>query len=416
MVRADQRLGGGALRLFERLVVNRTDQPDFIWTPYPDFLSPLRQDALGGGVAASWTPAPHVLHEFRAGYGYNSIGWQRPFAEIPTLTAFNFSGSAPPSLPGSPLAYGYRDRERRWELGYTLTGIHGSHQWKAGADVTSRRDTGALTFGRDGRMVFPDVFNFYLDWPTEYDRAVDRTSAVSRTPDYEGHVGSRDAAFFVQDDWRVSPRLTVSAGARYEYFGSPELLGGTRMLEVDAGGAALPASLGAARLKTLTAGALRMRRTRRILAAAAGLAWRLGARGPVLRASYGVFYDRPYNNLWQSLRSNSTQLESFTLSGFPIHYVAPPSAWLGTSVGSRLDFPELLLYQPGIRTPYSQNFLFGLSSNVGDFWQWEVNHLGSLGRLLITTDQINRPEHFAECITGHDRISGQPRAHRISKG
>src|SRR5262249_12214279 len=114
-------------------------------------------------------------------------------------------------------------------------------------------------------------------------------------------------------------------------------------------------------------------------------------RGPVLRASYGIYYDRPFDNLWQNLRSNSVEIASVTLSGFGQDYLRPVQTILSSATRPlRSSFQEPLIYQDGIRDAYSQSYLVGFASTWKDFWHWEVNHLGSFGRKLITTDRIGR--------------------------
>jgi hypothetical protein len=392
MFRAGQTLAGERLHVFERLAVNRLDRPDFLWTPYPDFVTPLRQDDALLGVSASWTPSASVAHEFRVGYAYNRLGWPRPYPDIPTLTGFNFSSADPLVLPGSPAAYGYRDRNRAWETGYNLTLLRGTHEIKLGGQTLWRRGDGALTFGRDGRYVFQDVLNFYLDWPSLFQIAVDRAAVEPRTPTYETHFGSGQYAGFVQDQWRVSPRLLVSVGLRYEFFGPPKLRGGSSVLTVEPGpGDSLSASLASSRLQALSAGDSLYAADRTNFGVRLGASYKFPARGPVFRASYGIFYDRPFDNLWQNLRNNSIQLESVLLDSIGFNFLQPVGRVLTSPLAVRADFPEMLLYQPSIRDPYAHSYFAGFSSTLGEFWQWEANALGSRGRNLITTDRINRP-------------------------
>src|SRR5262249_4045606 len=122
-----------------------------------------------------------------------------------------------------------------------------------------------------------------------------------------------------------------------------------------------------------------------------GASYRLPGRAPVFRASYGIFYDRPFDNLWQNLRNNRTQLESLPLSEIGFNFLQPVSRGLTSPAAVRAASPEMLLYQHSMRDPYAHSYFAGFSSTLGEFWQWEANALGSLGRSLITTDRVNRP-------------------------
>ena len=93
---------------------------------------------------------------------------------------------------------------------------------------------------------------------------------------------------------------------------------------------------------------------------------------------------------------------AFTVTG-PINYLASPATVLPAFQGSpvNLDFSSLpyktqsasaplTLFQPDLRTPYTQSWFLGLPSRVGRNTSVEVNGQGSLGRKLLTTDIINR--------------------------
>ncbi len=389
-VRTDQRIRADTFRLFERVLVNRLDRPDFLTTPYPDFVTPLRQDNAIASVSGSWTPTAQLFHEFRAGFGYDRLSWNRRYPQIPTLFAFNVLSGNPLLLPGSPAAYSFDNRNDWWQAGYNLTWLHFGHEWKVGAQAGSRRNSGALTFGQDGRYVFGDILDFYIDRPASYDVGVDRLAADQQPAPYRTTFRVNQFALFAQDVWRPLPRLTLSAGVRYESFGAPRLLGNTTLTTVALGdGGSLPERIASAQLTTAGAGTSAFSPDRNNLGVRLGFTYGLGVRGLVLRASYGVFYDSPFDNLWQNLRSNAVTLESIPL-GVQTDYLQP-GALANAAPGFRSGFPDLLLMQPGLRTPYVQNYFIGLSGTAGDFWQWEANGLGSQGRKLTTSDRVNRP-------------------------
>src|SRR5262249_36371458 len=123
----------------------------------------------------------------------------------------------------------------------------------------------------------------------------------------------------------------------------------------------------------------------------AGFSYKLAARRPVFRGAYGIFYDRPFDNPWQNLPNNPTQIETVPVDQIGVNYLQPAENVINDPSAIRADFPDMLLYQPGIRDPYTQSYFAGFSSTFHDYWAWEANALGSLGRKLITTDQINRP-------------------------
>ena len=59
--RLDYTRPGGNDRVMGRLLINRFEEPDFIWSPYKDFISVLNQNtwALGGSYIHSFSIEPH---------------------------------------------------------------------------------------------------------------------------------------------------------------------------------------------------------------------------------------------------------------------------------------------------------------------------------------------------------------------
>src|SRR5262249_6876468 len=112
----------------------------------------------------------------------------------------------------------------------------------------------------------------------------------------------------------------------------------------------------------------------------------------LVRGAYGIFYDRPYDNLWQNVRTNNFVLPSFAITARSTNYLAPIGDELKTLNGNFLDtsFPNLTLFDQNLRDAYVHSYFFGVQRQVTDNWSLEVNTLGSLGRKLIVTDIVNR--------------------------
>ena len=124
-----------------------------------------------------------------------------------------------------------------------------------------------------------------------------------------------------------------------------------------------------------------------------GASYDLSGNGrTIIRGSYGIFYDRPFDNLWQGVRHNNLAITVFPIDESPFNYLRPISESLEDFQGAtpNTDFPPLTLYQPGVRDPYVQSYFAGIQRQIGESWAIEVNGVGSLGRKLITTDEVNR--------------------------
>lgn len=101
----------GKDRITGRLILVRYELPDFVWTPYPDFISVLNQNTTS--EAMTWTRAvtPRLTNEARGSYSFDDLHWNRPHPEVPIL----ISGDGI-ALPGSPLSYAYKNVNRSGEF------------------------------------------------------------------------------------------------------------------------------------------------------------------------------------------------------------------------------------------------------------------------------------------------------------
>src|SRR5262249_6169444 len=153
---------------------------------------------------------PFWTSEIRAGWTDDRLHWDRPHPEIPTLYA-----SSGALLPGSPAFYAYRNVERHFELNTTQSLSRGTHLWKAGGGALLRRIDGELPAGRDGRYLFLDFRDFGRGVALSVETAVARSSLPAlQTPSYARTYRIDQFQSFVEDAWRATSRLFITAGMR----------------------------------------------------------------------------------------------------------------------------------------------------------------------------------------------------------
>jgi hypothetical protein len=175
---------------------------------------------------------------------------------------FEFQQSQPP-LPGEPttangrspsvvltngLEFGkanFLERraqpdERRLQFADTVTLSYGSHTFKFGGDINRVRDKQDSLFTEAGQYTYSNINDFIVDYVNFQTNGSLRTGAKvcatstrlagnCYTSNYTQGFGPSVFSFsttnfstFVQDDWRVSPRLTANIGLRYEYTKLPK--------------------------------------------------------------------------------------------------------------------------------------------------------------------------------------------------
>jgi outer membrane receptor protein involved in Fe transport len=130
------------------------------------------------------------------------------FPGFPGLGITGFLGFNPNAF--SPIHF----RDNKYEVTDNVTWIHGSHAFKAGGlyrhystnTVNAARSRGDFTF--NGTFTGNSFADFLLGIPFQGRRTFPRNT-FGISPMANEHL-------FFQDDWKITPRLTLNLGLRYE--------------------------------------------------------------------------------------------------------------------------------------------------------------------------------------------------------
>jgi outer membrane receptor protein involved in Fe transport len=216
-------------------------------------------DAVNVKLASTLTP--NLLNEFRMQWGRdNEFQFSQPPAPGEPTTAPG--GRSPQTFIQNGFSFGmpeFLERaafpdERRWQFADTVTMTSGSHTFKFGGDINFVKDIinnlrflGG-EFNYTGANGLPDFIVDYTNFTTNGAiRALVPGAAGSPTANNGLCVGSTrragkcyagnfnqgfgvlgltmkttDVNYFIQDDWRVTPRFTLNLGLRYEYQLNPD--------------------------------------------------------------------------------------------------------------------------------------------------------------------------------------------------
>ena len=399
--RLDYTSPSGRDRIMARGIFVNMGEPDFIWNPYKDFITPLIEQtwALGGSYIHEFSA--DLTNEFRLSRSDDDLYFNRPHPELPTLLALaplNYYPTSTISLPGSSQFYSYGNHSKSTELLDNLIWSRDRHLITVGAGLLFRNVSGYLTAGQDGEYTFDSLFGLALNQPSSLTTTIERNSPAASAvqPDYKREYGYNQYFLFAQDTFRLTSRLTVNYGLRYENFGAPSNIGAVKDTLLQLGpGSTLNAQLAGATLVQPARGNEQLfGADNKDIAVRAGASYDLFGNGRTLvRGAFGTFYDRPFDNLWQDLRSNDYVLSQFTIQGTfnylnPIAKVLPALA--ATSQPFNLTFPNVTLINPGLLNGRAYSYFAGVQQSVSNGFTLEVNALGTYGRNLITTDIINR--------------------------
>ncbi|MEI9981665.1 MAG: TonB-dependent receptor [Edaphobacter sp.] len=257
----------------------------------------------------SWLAKPSLTNEIRLQYGRDLQSEQAP-PPLPQEPAIGPGGTVPEVAIGpngftfgtsSSLGRNALPDEGKLELADLLTWTHGRHQIQTGVDVSFVHDNINALANTQGAFHYDSNTTAghaggLVDWITDYTFSVNAypnggcPSIVSPIHDFcfrsftqsfgqqSSIFNTQEWAGFLQDDWRISPTLSVNAGLRYEY----ELLPLPQQPN-----AALDAAFG-------TTGATSIfPEDRNNLGPRIGASWQpFGSGRGLIRIGYGLFYGR----------------------------------------------------------------------------------------------------------------------------
>ena len=399
LARLDYISASGRHRVFGRVNINRVSRPDFIWSPYKQFVSPLQDPTASGVVSHVYAVSPRLTNEAKASFSSDNLHWNRANAGIPALlTRFG----AAVTLPGPyQQIYPYSNGTQSAEALDSLVWTGGRHILKVGAGLLLRGISGSLSPEQAGIYRFNTLASFAQDTPANVEVSLLRgpagVSANLATPDFHRDYRYNQYFAFAQDTFQVLPRLTLNFGLRYEHFGAPVNVGNTKDVAFANGALVFPAGGD----QPLFGSDDR------------NFGVRLGAsysptESLVIRAAYGIFFDHPFDNLWQTVRNNAI---FFSLNSLPAAF----RDYLGTPARQALALqsapratgtaPNITYFQNNLRNGYAQNMFLGVQQRLAGHVSLEVNGLSSLGRELLTNDFPGRPVFTNVVYRGNQGIS-----------
>ena len=382
--RADYVTETGRQRYGARYALSQQTSDDFIFSLYPDLNAPLSVRAHNLSLYNVYEHNGGT-NELKFGLSRNSVRFDRPHADIPTLGA-----SDGVALPGSPALYDYVFRDTVVNLLDNYSLLIGRHAVVAGIEWRPRRHASLLSLLRDGQFIFNSVNEFIADRPSALLISLNRfTGMPAADSDYRRDYSQNEGAVLFQDNLKLTRRLTLNLGLRWEYFGSPAPRHGSKDYNFVFGD-------GASVVERTANGSVEedilFRPDYNNLAPRFGFALDLsGNSRTVIRGGYGIFFDRIFDNFWMDARTNQLVLTSFfnTTGNAPQFNFTIPARNGVPQVSSTTPAADVAVDQE-LRTPYSQNWFLGWQQQLRPDMILEVNHTGSLGRKLAATDRINR--------------------------
>jgi outer membrane receptor protein involved in Fe transport len=296
----------------------------------------------------------------------------------------------------------------------TFSWIHGRHNFKFGAGISAYQNNEVFDFITNGLFSFVGAGgigtgNSFADF------LLGIANSYQQSPAAPSNIRTKSTYGFAQDEWRITNRLTLTAGLRYEY-NSPKYDTNGHTFSVIPGlqssifpnaptGLVFPGDKGAPNGVNFP--------VKNNWAPRFGFAWDPFGDGKTsIRGGFGVFYDilKAEDNFQFN---GQPPFFSAAFLGFPnvpagqssvVNYFSDPFGSLGvtnpfpsTPPPSSLDFSPFLPFgsgslffvDPHLRTPYTYQYNLSLQRELTSNLSLELGYLGSSSHGLTSLIDVN---------------------------
>ena len=373
----------------QEYVINRFGGP-FI----PGFSLPNPEKTINAGVGYTRTIGASIVNELRIGVNRyrNPLanGDQRSAEEIGLpngsvangIPSVEFRGGTLESLGG--LAWFNRDQnETTYQVSDSLNVLIGRHSLKFGGSVLRQHMNTRGAYNQRGTVRFDGTRNALIPRLPGNERAslladflLGLPSEASITLGQFGR-GFRqwNWSWFAQDSWRITSRLTLNLGLRYDHMAP--------WTEVNSKASNVFPGLGLVSAQDPAFPGL-YESDRNNLAPRLGFAYDLGGRGrTVFRGGFGILYETLLQANSVELIENNAPFSSSAITRSPTPFSATGSQSTTLLDLAALATPSRSLGAVGsFRNPYTMQFSFGIQQRLSPNWILEATYAGTRGLRL----------------------------------
>jgi Carboxypeptidase regulatory-like domain/TonB dependent receptor len=200
-------------------------------------------------------------------------------------------------------------------------------------------------------------------------------------PSFNLRDGAKQFAWYVQDDWKITPRFTLNFGVRYDVdFGF-----------VDHNHAAENRAFRALQIIGSGFGRKVVDDDTNNYSPRIGFAWDVrGDARSVLRAGYGIYYDQSFLNvpLFAVQQANPEIYANFTNDNPNLNIDSPAPA-VPRPLNNPLAGSRGRMLDPDFESPYTQQFNVGYAQELGRNMSIEFDYVHILGLHEFTSLDIN---------------------------
>ena len=381
---------------------------------------------------------PTLTNEFRFGYNWGVFNFQQPNAYNPTLNSSLGLGPQPPDLKpghfGLPLGYVNgtiqqwgsvgisRESQNVYQILDNVTKIWGNHSLKFGASFQAIRFYYIYAPADLGQYHWDGQYTSAVGTPNTGNAVADMLVDQENYATISVSPNVNDAqwydAGYVQDDWKLSRKLTLNLGVRYDYFQPYKensgrqanfVVTGPLSIGTGTGVVQFPRSqrnivLGAPFLDALAKDNVTVQfvdNDRLATSQKTNFAPRIGlAYSPrdntVVRAGFGIFYgglqsvgngnlgaNFPWSNgaSFSAPTCSTGNCPSLAAQGISLTAGLLP-ATDGGQLQTFISQPGFHSIDPEIKPPYTMNFSLGVQQQIARNLSATLTYVGNLSRHL----------------------------------
>lgn len=394
-IRIDHELRPGKDRIYGSYF--RTTNQTLAGGAYPDFNTPQDEYTYYGNLNYTHTFSATKLNELRGGViqlvGYP---WLRPHRDIPGISITGASSVAGTSYPNGwwQTSFDYKD---------VFSWVRANHNLKMGGELRRMRGAAQNTTNYIPAYSFANILDFADDEPIQMSRLVNPATGVPTT--VFSQMRNWEWSAFFQDDWKVRRNLTLNIGLRYEVFGTWDDKQNTLRNFVPGSGSNQWATIMSGKVDLIN----KFYPTdHNNFGPRFGFAWDPTEKGKMtVRGGYGIVNDRMATLPIEAYRSNPPlkgQVSAGLLFGTAftysfgdttkpyVGYPVDPSLQVGLDANNGLKGSRVSVQAADytLRTPYIQNWFFGVQRELLAGTVVEVNYIGSAGHKLFNSINLNR--------------------------
>ncbi|HEV2379144.1 MAG TPA: TonB-dependent receptor, partial [Terriglobia bacterium] len=261
------------------------------------------------------------------------------------------------------------DTQNSYELQNLTTMTFGKHQFVFGGRLRDNDESNTTTQNYNGTFVFPTLAVYKLA-EEQLQSCASPCSGVAGANQFQLTVGNPlarlnyfDLGLYGEDAWRVRPNVSLNLGLRFE---------SQNYINDHAD-----------------------------FAPRIGLAWGIGGgRAPktVLRAGFGIFYDRfQQAQILEAERLNGINQQQYTIPE-PDFFPNIPSA--SVLAAATTSLPSIYRIDPNLRAPYTIQSAISLERQISKKMTASVTYINSHGVHQLLTNDVNTPfpSSFTPCV------------------